>query len=134
MLVISPDRVNFGPAAWWGVRQVAFDRAARRTALEWSDSGPHPTFADVPEQETTIRVEIDLSSEDLSGPRPGDRQTLTVFTSPSGADGRGRSIAADAVVISVTHRLGTAKSVRVIELVALSSNGSQDPLTISDPP
>ena len=56
MLILNPRHVRFGPDLWPDVSLVAIEREAARLALEWSDLGPHPVFADAPEQQLTIRI------------------------------------------------------------------------------
>lgn len=132
MLVLNPRLVKFGPSTWENVVSVAIDRAAHKQVIEWSDAGPHAVMADVPEQRVTIKVMQELLREDIAAPRPGEQAELIVFISPAGDSAR-RKVAMQAVVLHVTHELSLKKgAVRTVELAAVSSAGSVDPITITD--
>ena len=134
MLILNPRNVRFGSTTWPDVTLVAIDRDAARLALEWSDLGPHPVFADAPEQRLTIRIIQDAPSDDIDAPRPGDHDTLTLYTSPTAADARRRKLTAAAVITSITHELSqTRPHQRRITLTALSADGATAPITVSDP-
>ncbi len=130
MLLLNPRHVTFAGALWNDVAAVTIDRSARRTALEWSDLGPHAVLADVPEQQVTIRVVQHLARGDIGAPRPSDEGELTFHTSPAGADSPRKRIAAHCVVLDVTHELSLKHgALRTITLVALSTDGAADPIT-----
>jgi len=134
MLILNPRLVKFGPTTWPEVSTIAIDRDSSRLALEWSDLGPHPVFADSPEQRLTIRIIQDIARDDLDTPRPGDQQTLTFYTAPTGADARRRKVTTTAVITAVSHDLSLSRGTqRRITLTALSADGSTDPITITDP-
>lgn len=134
MLILNPRLVKFGPATWPDVTLVAIERDTTRLALEWSDRGPHPTFADAPEQRLTIRIIQDAASGDIDTPRPGEQQTLTLYTAPTGADARRRKITAACVITSVAYDLSLTRGTqRRTTLTALSTDGNADPITITDP-
>jgi hypothetical protein len=131
MLILNPRRVTFAGTQWNDVTLVAIDRAATRLAVGYSDNGPHPTFADAPEQRTTVRVVMDASSG-LVAPRPGDAGTLSLTTSPTASDAAAQTLTASCVVTRVSHELGLKHTpTRTIEFIALSTNGAADPITIS---
>lgn len=134
MLILNPRLVKFGSTTWPDVSLVAIERDARRLALEWSDNGPHPVFADAPEQRLTIRIIQDAATGDIDTPRPGEQQTLTLYTAPTGADARRRKITATCVITSVSYDLSLTRGTqRRTTLTALSTDGSADPITVSDP-
>jgi hypothetical protein len=133
MLILNPRQATFAGAPWPNTTLVAIDRRSTRLALAWSDNGPHPTFADAPEQQTLIQVVMDVEREDLDAPRPGDQGTLTFVTSPTASDASRRRLTTTAVITNVTHELSLKRgSIRTISLIALSPDGSDDPITISD--
>jgi hypothetical protein len=135
MLVLNPSQVRFGAQTWPAVLSVVIDRAAAREIVEWSDAGPHAVFADVPEQRVGVRVEMELASDGLDAPRPGDQGELTFVTSPTAADGGRRRASIAAVVLAVRHEVSLRRAVRVIDLVAVSGDGSTDPVVVeSEPP
>lgn len=130
MLLVNPRRVTFAGVLWDDVAAIIIDRAAKRAAVEWSDFGPHPVFADVPEQQVTIRVLQHVARDDVGLPRPGDEGVLTFHTSPAGADMPRTRVSAACVALDVTHELSLRNgALRTIKLVALSPDGAADPIT-----
>lgn len=132
MLAINPQTVKFGASAWPNVASVTVDRAADKLVADVSDLGPHVVLVDVPEQRVAVRVVADLQGEDLNGPRPGDAGTLVFFTSPAGTDGGRKKVSMNAVVTGVRHPGGPRGFTRAIDLIAVSSDGITDPITIAD--
>jgi hypothetical protein len=133
MLVLNPASVKFGAAAWYDVTDVSVDRAAARTLVEWTDTGPHAVFADVPEERVTIRVSRRLLRDTAFALRPGDAAELVVYTSATAGDAARRRLRASCVVTAVSHDVSTRNgAVQTVTLVAVSSNGSSDPLVIED--
>lgn len=130
MLLLNPRTVLFGASTWTEVASVSVDRVATRLALDHGDGGPHPVFADVPEQVTRIKVVQELASDDLGAPRPGELSTLALTTSPTNADGPRTRLEAIACVESVTHEVSLKRgTLRTVTLVAISPDGSTDPIT-----
>jgi hypothetical protein len=116
------------------VESVAIERTGEKTIAQWSDDGPHVVLADVPEQRVTVKVGQALQGEDISAPVPGDEAVLSFETAAnsSAADRTTVSLAAVVTGVSygVTRKSGTA---RTIELLAVSSDGSSDPVTVTPP-
>lgn len=131
-MAINPRVVKFGTASWEGVTSIAVDRGADKVVAEVSDLGPHVVFVDVPEQRVIARVTADLLTDDLGPPRPGDSGALVFFTSPAGTDGGRKKVSMTAVVTAVRHPGGPRGFARVIDLIAVSSDGVADPVTIVD--
>ena len=132
MLILNPRTVTFGESTWHAVTAVAIDRAPQRTALEWSDEGPYPVLADVPEQLVTIKVVQDIAAGDFSTPRPGDQADLTLHTSPHATDAGRLKLTTTAVILRVEHDLTRKTTTRTITLAAISEDGAADPITITD--
>lgn len=132
MLILNPTHVTFAGTQWPDVTAVVIDRDAIRAAISYGDHGPHPTFADVPEQRTTLEVTMDLPRGDLSTARPGDQGTLTLYTSPTSSDAQRRKLTATGVVTNVQHKVGDKSATRTITLVALSTDGATDPISLTD--
>lgn len=129
MLILNPRTVTFGSAAWPDIASVVIDRSTPRPAIEWTDEGPHPTFADAPEQRTTIRVTQHIARDALDTPRPGESDTLRLHTAPAGADTPRARLEAACVVLDVTHELSLRNgAVRTIRLIAISPDGATDPI------
>ncbi|MEI7658711.1 MAG: hypothetical protein WCK33_11670 [Phycisphaerae bacterium] len=132
MVIIKPSGVTFGTQAWSDVTSVVIDREAEKAVVEWTDAGPHVAFADVPAQRVTVRVErVVASPAEVEGPRPGDLQTLGVQWSRGVSSAAELAMTARCVVLRVTHE-ATGKGVsRRVELVAVSTDGVRDPVTIT---
>lgn len=131
MLALNPSLVKFGDQPWPDVSLIAIDRVTTRPALEWTDRGPHPAFADAPEQRVDVRIVCSLARDDIGAPRPGDRATLVFHTSP-GADSSRVRVSLTGIVLSVRHEITGKAAVRTVQLVALSSDGAADPVSITD--
>lgn len=132
MLILNPSRVRFAGAAWEDVTRVAVDRAATRKVVEWGDAGPHVVLADVPEQTVTITVERQLARDGFDAPRPGESGELTLYASPVGSEAGRVRVRATCVVLAVTHELSARKgALRVVELIAVSTDGAADPVVIT---
>jgi hypothetical protein len=131
MLISNPTSVTFANQSLDAVRQVAIDCRAAKATLDWSDLGPYPTFADVPERSVTVKV-VAVPDHDQSWLAPGAQGTLIFKTSPSATDGARKTYALTAVVMSVSHDLTESAIKRTIEFAAISPDGAAEPITISD--
>ncbi len=135
MLLLNPRTVRFGSAVWPDIAMVAIDRSPNRLITDWGDSGPHVTFADVPEQKVTIRVVQEVARDDIDVPRPGDQGLLSFFTAPASTGAARKKVSATAVVTDVSHELSLkAGARRTVTLIALSSDGLADPIAITAAP
>lgn len=134
MLILNPRLVTFGSTTFRDVLALSVDREAKRLALEWSDLGPHATFADVPEQAITAKLVQEITDGSPDGPKPGDSATLSFVSSPTGADGARVRWQATAVVTSSTHEIVTSGRTigarRTVHFVLLSSTGAADPISV----
>ena len=131
MLILNPRQVTFAGTPWHDVTLIALDRQATRLVVEHSDLGPHPTFADAPQQRTTLKVVADLHTS-LAAPSPGDMGLLTFTTSPTASDASAQTLSAACVVTSITHELNLKRPpTRTIELIAISEDGATNPITIT---
>lgn len=131
MLAINPALVMFADQAWPDVALVAIDRTATRLAADWTDTGPHPTFVDAPEQRTEVKVVRAMLRDDLDAPRPGQIGTLTFHASPGGTDAGRVRISVNAVVAAVRHEFTGKGASRIVQLLAVSPDGASDPVTIT---
>lgn len=133
MLILSPRTVRFGGAEWEDVAAVIIDRQAKRAVTEWSDLGPHTVLADAPEQLVTVRVVQQVARDDVGTPVPGESAELAFAIAPAGGDSPRRRVRAECVVTDVTHELSLKSgAVRTVKLVAVSSDGATDPVTVED--
>ncbi|MBI1190680.1 MAG: hypothetical protein GC200_08395 [Tepidisphaera sp.] len=133
MLVLNPSSVTFGSATWSNVTALVIERAAQKQVTEWSDNGPHAVLADVPEQVVKVRVVSEVVSGDPNGPSTGASGVLTATTGPNASDALRRVISIAAVVVGVSYELSQKKgAVRTVDLVAVSSDGASDPVSVTD--
>lgn len=143
MLILHPRTVRFGTMAIEQVVAVTLDRTAARDAVEWTDHGPHPTFADVPAVRTTVTLRQQLHREDLAPAasettplRPGTQAALTIVTAPAASDQSRRKLTATAVLLSAETQLkggeASPAATRTLTFVLISSDGAAEPCTITD--
>lgn len=133
MLILHPREVSFLNVPWKNVTSIVVDRAATKVVADMGDGGPHVVLVDCPEQRVTIRVTMDIAEDTLVSPSLGVQGVLVFATAPTGVNASRFSVSATAVVTAVSHELSLRKgAVRTVELVAVSSNGTADPITIAD--
>ena len=137
MLIPTPAHVRFDTLTLDDVTLIAIERSADRAIVDWSDLGPHPTFADVPEQRITVKVSRRVHRGDLAALFPGQMGELSFVVSPQGTAAAARKHAAQCVVLAVKYDLLRAaakepSAIQTIELVAISSSGSAEPFVVTD--
>lgn len=133
MLIVDPREVSFGGATWASVTSVAIERRAAKSFAEYGASGPHIVLADVPEQRVEVTVVQELSADDMDAPVPGDLGALSFETALNSSSPGRKMVSMDAVVMGVTYAVSRKTgSVRTVGLLAVSSDGSVDPVTVSD--
>jgi enhancing lycopene biosynthesis protein 2 len=138
MLITTPATVRFDTLLLDDVTLIAIESSAERAVVEWSDFGPHITFADVPEQRITVKVVRRIARGDLAALAPGQLGELSFVVSPAGTAAAAKKHAAQCVVLGVRYDLaGSAAgkqpgAMQVIELVAISSSGSTEPFAVTD--
>lgn len=133
MYILYPTGVTFGSASWPNVQSITIDRAAQRRVIGHGDSGPYPTFADVPEQVIELTIVQELQAGDgFDAPLPGQGGDLSFKAAKGAADARARSVVVPIVVLAVKHVISTTRAQRTIIGVAVSSNGVNDPVSVSD--
>jgi hypothetical protein len=130
MLLLSPTRVSLGNLVLQNVSSISIDRLPSREVLEFSDLGPYPTFADIPEQKVLITILQHLTSSDFAAPLPSASATLTIHARPNGTDAGSVTLQANTVVRAVSHDLAPKAATRTISLIAISSSGTANPITI----
>jgi hypothetical protein len=130
LLIPHPDTLAFDGLALPDALSITIDRAAAREILDWTDDGPHPTFADIPEQRTTITIARKPAPGDLTAPLPAQLGELSFIFSPAGTDAARKRLRAQCVVREVRHDLASPR--QFITLLALSPHGSTDPIVIEE--
>ncbi len=135
MLLLSPHRTTLLGKTLGGVQLVALDRRAPRLVREWSDLGPHLVFADAAEQLVQLRIvrrPIDPADAAASF-APGAQGALTVSAATGAAQSAAIDLSCQVVIEAVEHDFSDRKgAVQTIRCLALSSDGAQDPITITE--
>jgi hypothetical protein len=130
MLVLSPSSVRFGSEAWLDVLRVAIESLSVELVEGWGDEGPYEVFVDSVRRKTLVRVIQDVRGDELSMPELGHVGTLVVEVD-RGNDADRRVVTLDGVVESVSYALSGTRTTREIRLVATSSSGDQDPVSVT---
>lgn len=133
MLLLHPAAVTLDGSPLPAVTAIAISRKAKSVLTDFTDNGPHPTFADVPERVTTITItrhppEPDDASSALS---LGDQVELVCSAKRAPDAPHAMRISASVVITAIESALTTGKAlVQTISAVAVSSSGAADPVTI----
>lgn len=130
MIVLRPDEVRFGGAVWEGVIRVTVDRLSSRTVDEWGEVGGHLVFVDVARQRVVMKVTQEIDGDDFEAPGLGD-EGLFSFRGSKGSDVGAVEVEAVGVVESVLNKVSDFGATRTITLIAVSSDGVVDPITVS---
>ena len=132
MLVLNPRQVEFDGNTWGNVSSVSISRWAETLIAEWSDDGPHAVLADVPEQRVSVEVVQSLLGEDMDEPKPGTMGSLSFETGATSTASATKTVSMTAVVERVWYEVSVSRgSSRRVRLLAISSNGSADPVSVS---
>lgn len=129
MLVMRPAKVAYGSDVWEGVTRVAIESSSVEMTEEWDDEGPHLMFADSTRRKTSVLVYQDIEGDDLLELDPGTERTL-VMEVDRGNDSDARRISVKAVVQGLSYSLSGSRSLRLIRLVAVSSAGDVEPVSV----
>lgn len=132
MLILNPHIVKFDGERLDGVLAVALDRRPARELVEFDDLGPHPTFADVPEQRSEFTVRQELARDDLQAMAPGDQALLELWTAPGASEAGRRKVTANVVCLRIEHDLSRRAALRTIRFIAIATTSATDPVTITD--
>lgn len=132
MIVLRPDRVDFGDETWDGVVRVAIDRESAKTIEGYDETGSFATHVDVARQRVVIRVTQEIVGNDLEAPIPGQLGELELMAS-NGTEHERRRVRCDCVIESVQNRISDYGATRSIVMIAQSESGESDPVRISNP-
>jgi hypothetical protein len=132
MIVLRPDRVDFGDETWDGVVRVAIDRESAKTIEGYDETGSFATHVDVARQRVVIRVTQEIVGDDLEAPIPGQLGELELMAS-NGTEHERRRVRCDCVIESVQNRISDYGATRSIVMIAQSESGEHDPVRISNP-
>ena len=130
MLVLAPESVDFDGELWLGVESIAIDRTASREGVEVGDHGPHGVFADVPEQRVSVKVTRKIERSELGTVVPGDEGQLQFRAGFGRTDAGWSSVTVGVVVTRVDHDFSRSGVHRVVTMVAVSSDGVSDPVSV----
>lgn len=132
MLVLTPELVRFASQTWPAVRTVAVSRQTDSELVDWSDRGPHAVFADAARQSTRVRIVMGVGVDELSLPMPGTSGELSIRARQGAGDGMRAEVRTTAVLTAISYRMSSKDAPeRIIDLVALSTDGRQDPITVT---
>lgn len=130
MIFLNPLSVKLGAFTLTNVTHIAIDRAARRTAEEWTDLGAFASFADVPEQRAAITIARRITETETTAPKPGDSLTLSFRAAPSASAAQNRAVSATIVITAVEHAISSRGiATQQLRAVAVSATGAADPIT-----
>ena len=130
MIWLEPAQATFAGEELGGVTSITLDRKADRLLVEYGDRGPHPAFADVPEQRSVLKVVRTVEADDPgSGLTPGASGLVSFVTAPDRTGVRGERVAMESGVVHVMHAARGARGVgQTIEFVGVSALGTDDPV------
>lgn len=129
MLFLNPDKVILGTLELSSVVYLAVDRVAHRSAIEWTDLGPHPAFADVVEQRAALTIIRRVTASEAAAPRPGESHALTVRVAAGASAASILQITAGIVITAVEHSYSASgKATQTIRAVCISATGAADPI------
>ena len=132
MLWLNPDYVTLGSERLDHVSSITIDRSPHKSALEWSDLGPHLAFADVPEQRIDIRISRTLTDSASIDLKPGDQVTLVARRAATASATDIERLSASVVILSIQYTLSrTRGATQHIHALAISSDGASDPISLS---
>lgn len=133
MIWLSPQQVSLGSIVLDHVTMLSIDRSPHKTALQWTDLGPHLGFADVPEQRVDVRIEREIIESESVDLKPGDEVTLIARRAPGASAAGVVQISATVVILSIDHTLSKSRGARQrIHAIAISAGGLSDPITVQD--
>lgn len=130
MLILSPSSVRFGIDVWSDVYRVAIESRSVEVVEEWGDDGPYEVFVDSTRRKTLVRVLQDVGKDELETPSVGALGTLVV-EADRGNDADQSVVTLSGVVESVSYLFSGSRSTREVRLIAMSSAGDQDPVSVS---
>jgi len=133
MLLLHPTQITLDSTPLPAVTAVAISRKAKSLITDFTDNGPHPSFADVAQLLTTITITRHLPQPDDAGASLalGDQLDLA-FTARRTPDApHALRFTARIVITAIESALTDSKALaQTITAVAVSTTSASDPLTI----
>ncbi len=130
MLFLNPTHVTLASSELDNVASIMLSRRAAKTVVDYDDAGPHPVFADVPEQRTEVTIRRTLTRDEDAPASLGDEADLSFTTAPGASSAQRRAIAMTLVVTAIEHTIARAGGCeQTIRAVAVASSPTTDPVT-----
>lgn len=132
MIWLNPRSVTLLGVSLGEVRHVSIDEKAERLIVEFGDSGPHPSFVDVPERRSVIKIRRRVLGNETHGLAIGNTGTFSMRTAPNNSNGPGVTATASVVLSAIGYtidRSGGAE--QIIEALAVSPDGAAAPVTVA---
>lgn len=132
MLILNPERVEFGSARLERVTAVTVDRATVTPIEQWGSGGPWCALVDSTKRRVSVSVRQEPGGTLDAGPQLGTQAELRVVVCPTGSDKGRRRVRCTCVVVGVRYEQPVGKPpARLVSLLAVSA-GAVDPVTIEE--
>lgn len=133
MIWLNPKGLTINGGALDGVRSVSVSRGAGHSIVEYGDEGPHVVFADVSQRRVDVRIERALEDGGTVGADVGESVSVVFEISRGASDALRRRVTISGVVLSSDVDIKGDEGGRArLKIVGVSSDGSQDPVTIEN--
>ncbi len=132
MLYLHPTHITLDATPLPGVESIAVTRKAKAVITDFTDDGPHPTFADVPERLTTLTIKRRVPEPDdaFASVALGDEFDLAFRAARTPDAPHALRVSARIVITGVESSVaGERECAQTITAVAVSTDGGADPLT-----
>ncbi|MCR9217581.1 MAG: hypothetical protein NXI14_10310 [bacterium] len=133
MLYLHPTHVTLNTTPLPGVESIAVARKAKSVITDFTDDGPHPTFADVPERLTTLIIKRRVPEPDdaFASIALGDELDLAFRAARTPDAPHALRVSARTVITGVESSVASEREcAQTITAVAVSTDGDEDPLTV----
>ena len=131
MLLLNPELVKFGSAAWARPASVIIEQEAARLIAERSYDGPYETLVDVPQVRTIVTVAHEPDAKEAIPDTLGTRDELAVQVAAPGSDARRLRIRVRCVITSVRYRwVSPGKYQRLVTLQGEAVAGDSSPIEV----
>jgi hypothetical protein len=129
MLFLNPTHVTLAATELDNVSSIMLSRRATKTIVDYDDAGPHPVFADVPEQRAEIVIRRTLTRDEGAPAALGDQEDLSFTTAPNTSSAQRRAISMSLVVTAIEHTIARSGGCeQTIRAVAVAPSPTTDPV------
>ncbi len=135
MMILNPERVEFGTALLDRVTAVTIDRATVTPVEQWGATGPWCRLVDSTKRRVSVTVKQEPGAGPLdAGPALGSQAELRIAVAPSASDRNRRRVRCTCVVMGVRYEQPVGKpTVRTLSLLAVSLAAAPLPAGAVDP-